>query len=668
MSTIALSPGTEVRSSQRTYTIRSVLGQGGFGITYLVETELQMGNIPCTANFALKEHFIQMLCERESSSNRVRFMQSASKEVESSKRAFVSEAQRLQRLGIQHRNVVSVDEVFEANGTAYYVMEYLTGGSLANYIKSHGGRLTWADTAMVMQPICDAVAMLHRNRVAHYDIKPQNIMVTTNKQGLRPVLIDFGLAKHYDGQGQATSSIAAGGYTPGYAPVEQYTGIQEFSPTADVYALAATICYCLTGHAPAKADKLNLSNLSDELLTLGVDAAVVNILLRALEYRPADRPADAGALVAALFDPQLEVEVVECDTEDSQPTVKIGKPTEPLHPANIRPIQPAPAGGGWPIQPLPGGSPNQPAPKNTVHMPNGKKTFNDDSDSSSNAKPKSQKKIGKIALQISKYVGLVIGIWYYCLFFFKVGDYLWLFRYYYGYPSYPIIIFFIIGLLSIIGAFVYDEIKVYKHSATSWWTSWWCRILKIATLIAFFSFILIIPIEYFSSEFENHGSVIVECKSQQSVVPIDKWQSDPDLHPWIDCYEYEGSYGRYVQWILAEVKCPYKIEGLIINVGFCSSFVVKLEDEQFDKLFNWDEVQRIVNNSNWRLPTKREIIAMRYDHKLWQDVLGCPDSIWTSDMADKSHAYVFSICSQEEFSTRSINPSEKYKVRLVRDF
>ena len=362
MSTIALSPGTEVRSSQRTYTIQSVLGQGGFGITYLVETELQMGNIPCTVNFALKEHFIQMLCEREGSSNRVRFMQSASKEVESSKRAFVSEAQRLQRLGIQHRNVVLVDEVFEANGTAYYVMEYLTGGSLANYVKSHGGRLTWAATATVMQPICDAVAMLHRNRVAHYDIKPQNIMVTTDKQGLRPVLIDFGLAKHYDGQGQATSSIAAGGYTPGYAPVEQYTGIQEFSPTADVYALAATICYCLTGHAPAKADKLNLSILSDELLTLGVDAAVVNILLRALEYRPADRPADAGALVAALFDPQLEVEVVECDIDDSQPTVKIGKPTQPLHPATIRPVQPAPAGGGWPIQPVPGGRPVQPAP------------------------------------------------------------------------------------------------------------------------------------------------------------------------------------------------------------------------------------------------------------------------------------------------------------------
>ena len=301
MNSQALAPGTELRSSRRTYTIQRVLGQGGFGITYLVETDFRMGNIDYTARFAVKEHFIQMLCERDSSTNRVRFLQSASKEVETSKRAFVSEAERLQRLGIDHRNIVKVDEVFEANGTAYYVMEYLEGGSLAEYVKTHGGRLSWAETARLMQPICDAVAMLHRNRVAHYDIKPQNIMVMTDKQGLRPVLIDFGLAKHYDGQGEATSSIAARGYTPGYATNEQYQGITSFSPRADVYALAATICYCLTGHAPAKAAELDLDKLCDELLSLGVDASVANILLRGLEFRAADRPADAGALAAALF-------------------------------------------------------------------------------------------------------------------------------------------------------------------------------------------------------------------------------------------------------------------------------------------------------------------------------------------------------------------------------
>ncbi|MGN0222954.1 MAG: protein kinase, partial [Muribaculaceae bacterium] len=223
------------------------------------------------------------------------------KEVEASKRAFISEAQRLQRLGIDHPNIVNVDEVFEANGTAYYVMEYLDGGSLADYVKAHGGRLSWEETTKMMQPICEAVAMLHSNNVAHYDIKPLNIMVMTEDQALRPVLIDFGLAKHYDGQGQATSTLAAGGYTPGYAPLEQLGGLRQFSPTADVYAMAATICFCLTGHAPAPAAELSLDALCDELLNLGVEDTVVNVLCKAMELRPADRPANAGVLSAALF-------------------------------------------------------------------------------------------------------------------------------------------------------------------------------------------------------------------------------------------------------------------------------------------------------------------------------------------------------------------------------
>ena len=301
MNSQALAPGTELRSSRRTYTIQRVLGQGGFGITYLVETDLRMGNIECTARFAVKEHFIQMLCERDATTNHVRFTHSFCKEVEASKRAFISEAQQLQLLCLNHRHLVKLDDVFEANGTAYYVMEYLAGVSLDEYVMAHGGKLNRYETMAMMQPICDAVAMLHRNRVAHYDIKPQNIMVMTDKQGLRPVLIDFGLAKHYDGQGEATSSIAARGYTPGYAPNEQYQGITSFSPRADVYALAATICYCLTGHAPAKAAELDLDKLCDELLSLGVDASVAHVLLRGLEFRAADRPADAGALAAALF-------------------------------------------------------------------------------------------------------------------------------------------------------------------------------------------------------------------------------------------------------------------------------------------------------------------------------------------------------------------------------
>lgn len=301
MSGQSLAPGTELRSSRRTYTIQKVLGQGGFGITYLVETDFRMGNIDYTARFAVKEHFIQMLCERDLLTNNVHFLQTASKEVASSKRAFISEALRLQRLGINHRNIVKVDEVFEANGTAYFVMEYLESESLAMYVKSHGGKLSFAETSKLLKPICEAVAMLHKNRVAHYDIKPQNIMITTDRQGIRPVLIDFGLAKHYNGQGQATSTLAAGGYTPGYAPMEQYAGIVQFSPATDVYSLAATFYFCLIGKAPSKADEVDLNAICDELLNLGIDENIVDVVLRGLEFRAADRPADACAFTDAMF-------------------------------------------------------------------------------------------------------------------------------------------------------------------------------------------------------------------------------------------------------------------------------------------------------------------------------------------------------------------------------
>ena len=296
----SLAAGTVLHSPTRDYTIVRTLGQGGFGITYLVESRVVIGGLSATIRFAIKELFLQVLCERGADAVSVSYPNSAKTEVSNALRAFVSEAGRLQRLGIQHDNIVKVGDVFEANNTAYYVMEYLDGVSLAEYVRQRG-RLNFAQAQALLQPVYEAVAVLHRNSVAHYDIKPQNIMIVNRDGREHAVLIDFGLAKHYDGQGQATSSLATSGYTPGYAPVEQYTGIHRFSPAADVYALAATMTFCLTGHAPAKADELNLDQVCDELLNLGVEAEHANELLRGLEYRPGDRHPNAEALSTALF-------------------------------------------------------------------------------------------------------------------------------------------------------------------------------------------------------------------------------------------------------------------------------------------------------------------------------------------------------------------------------
>ena len=330
-----LNPGTILHSPTRDYTIVRTLGQGGFGITYLVESPMVVGGINITARFAIKELFLQVLCERHSDAVSITYPNSARTEVTNALRAFVSEANRLQKLGIEHDNIVKVGDVFEANNTAYYVMEYLDGVTLTEYVRQRQ-RLSFAEAESLLRPLFEAVATLHAQSVAHYDIKPHNIMIVEKDGRQRAVLIDFGLAKHYDGQGQATSSMMAAGYTPGYAPVEQYTGIRRFAPTADVYALSATMLYCLTGHTPAKADELNLDAVCDELLDLGLEPERANELLRALEYRPGDRHPDAGAFTAALFGVGTATIAAKTRLRPVQPTVRPAAKPAPAKPAAKR--------------------------------------------------------------------------------------------------------------------------------------------------------------------------------------------------------------------------------------------------------------------------------------------------------------------------------------------
>lgn len=297
----SLKPGTVLCGSQRKYTVLKVLGHGGFGITYLVESEqVTAEGVSATVQYAIKEHFVGTLCSRDPQSQQVVSSQPVSGEISRSLKAFIAESRRLKSLGIDDPNLVKVFDVFESNGTAYMVMEYLDGGSLYDYVKAHG-RLTFAQMEELMKPICRAVGVLHAHRVAHYDIKPHNIMLLKLKKGVYPVLIDFGLAKHYDGQGDATSAIAAAGYSLGYAPVEQYGGFTKFHPTADVYALAATIFFCLTGTRPPKAQEVKSAEIFNQLVAVGVSAPQAQAIAGAMEYHPEHRPANASALSRQVF-------------------------------------------------------------------------------------------------------------------------------------------------------------------------------------------------------------------------------------------------------------------------------------------------------------------------------------------------------------------------------
>lgn len=325
----SLPAGFQLKGNERTYTIAETLGHGGFGITYRAKAEVKVGGIRMKVDFALKEFFMRDDCERQANASIV-YSNPARDRVENSRKDFINEALRLKKIGFSHPNIVGFDEVFEANNTAYYVMEYLRGKSLGDYVKEHGP-LTEAETIRLMQPVMEAVELLHRNRICHLDIKPDNIMLEQEENGnIRPVLIDFGLSKHYDKDGHATSTINTFGYSEGYAPAEQYRGITTFSPAADIYALGATLWHCLTGKTPAPALDLRAGELAATLPDNVSEPMRRTIATMTLDQH--QRPDSLDTLLPLAADPE---------PADSAATKIVNAPSREVTPSPA-PVSPAP--------------------------------------------------------------------------------------------------------------------------------------------------------------------------------------------------------------------------------------------------------------------------------------------------------------------------------------
>lgn len=293
-----LSIGAKLHSPKRTYTVEKVLGQGGFGITYKVSANLQVENVTIRTYFAVKEFFMSDACERNENDS-ICYSSPVKDKVEESRKDFLAEAQRLNKISLEHPNIIHVNEVFEANNTVYYVMEYLDAGSLRSYVREHGA-LSENEALAIMMPIMNAVDYLHQHRMTHLDIKPDNVMLKHDPDTgeIIPVLIDFGLSKHYDKNGNPTSTMRASGFSDGYAPVEQYTGIYTFSPQADVYALAATLYYALVGKDPVIA-----TELSEEKIRVALNGKsyhVVSAIVEAMRMHKGERTLSVRKMMQTL--------------------------------------------------------------------------------------------------------------------------------------------------------------------------------------------------------------------------------------------------------------------------------------------------------------------------------------------------------------------------------
>lgn len=270
------------------YEINKVLGSGNFGITYLATTKIvvngQLGQMDVTVNVAIKEFYMKDLNNRTSDGSTVEGTQNTM--VKNYRQKFKKEAENLAKL--HHPNIVKVIEVFDENNTTYYVMEYVEGSSLDDYIKSKG-RLTEEEALQCTLEIADALSYMHKNMMIHLDLKPKNIMRNSNGH---LYLIDFGLSKQYDENGEPESSTSIGLGTPGYAPLEQASYKQDgtLPVTLDVYALGASLFKMLTGKTPPESSAiLNEGFPLSSLQKVGISDSTILIVEKAMAVVKKDR-------------------------------------------------------------------------------------------------------------------------------------------------------------------------------------------------------------------------------------------------------------------------------------------------------------------------------------------------------------------------------------------
>lgn len=267
-----LQSGTYLQGDK--YRIIKTLGNGGFGITYLAEHELAGRNV-CIKEFFPKEYY-----NRDDDSRNVSLGSNGSAEMMGRfKEKFIKEAKTIARL--DHPNIIHIHDVFVENNTAYYVMEYIEGESLGDVVR-RCGPLAEKDAVEYIRAVASALDYIHQRRIMHLDIKPANVML--RKEDNRAILIDFGLSKQYDAEGNQTSSTPLG-ISAGYAPMEQYQqgGVQEFSPETDIYSLGAALYNLVTGIVPPQAAVIVDSGIP--ALPAHLSSGVRNAIERAMEVQ-----------------------------------------------------------------------------------------------------------------------------------------------------------------------------------------------------------------------------------------------------------------------------------------------------------------------------------------------------------------------------------------------
>ncbi|WP_072392965.1 protein kinase [Hyphomicrobium sp. CS1GBMeth3] len=304
------------------YVITGLLGRGGFGITYLVKDEM------LNKEFALKEFFPEDLVRRDGKSVKFLSRANAEEDYRWGLRKFFDEARLLAQFN--HPNIIAVRRVFEANDTAYMVLDLVRGVTFERWLRSLESPPTQDELDLVAGPLLSALELVHANRTWHLDISPENIMIRSEDG--TPILLDFGASRFEIKQhSQLVSALV---FKSGYSAPEQYTSnADRYGAWTDIYAFSATLYRAVTG---ARPDEATSRQLADELQPTSTAATgqyregFLSAIDAGLKLRPVDRPQSvrtwrpgllAGSSVVEAEPPPVPQSTVA--TQKSRATVRV---------------------------------------------------------------------------------------------------------------------------------------------------------------------------------------------------------------------------------------------------------------------------------------------------------------------------------------------------------
>ncbi len=271
------------------YRIIRFIDSGGFGCTY----EAYQKSLD--RRIAIKEFFWHEHCLRDTHTGRVSVATESNKtDFEKLRNKFVNEARTIAKL--HHPGIVRVSAVFEENGTAYYVMDYIEGCSFGDLV-SGGKALSEVKALRYIRQVAEALQYVHSKNRLHLDIKPSNIMLDNDGH---VILIDFGVSKQYDlSTGQNTSTLM--GKSRGYSSIEQMGGdVKTFTPATDIYSLGATLYTLLTAGCPPEAAYILKGLPIEPLQACGVSSTTIRAIQAAMQADKEDRPQSVADFLALL--------------------------------------------------------------------------------------------------------------------------------------------------------------------------------------------------------------------------------------------------------------------------------------------------------------------------------------------------------------------------------